>query len=608
MNNYLLLIYPILFLGILFWKADFYKKGQYNDGCMSIEMSKNIQVIAAFFIILHHLVQRITDYGDIYKGPITVFNSTGFLFTSIFFFYSGYGLYVSYKNKENYLDSFFSKRIPKILIPFMVLNIIYLIPNGVAEGRIIKFYEALTSLWGFTLINTNAWFIIVILFLYVAFYFAFKYLKNDASAIKAVIIFTVLLITISLLLGHDRSRLNGHWFMGEWWFNTMILFPIGIIFAYGKNHVIEFIKRHYIICLVISVAAFIGTFILEEITINRIGYYTETYTNMHYMDKAVTLFSQILTCAMFIFMIVVISLKISTGNRVLKFISPLGIELYLVQDLFINFFDKDSPMPYVESFGIIFIESLVGAIIVHFIDKKIIELIDDYKNGRLSNAESDEEKQRQKKKRTVIKTIIFTEVVLAVLTVIGTVNYVYNISFVRNRIINNEMEIIKNAKIGDVVSFGRFDTEYLTLGEVDLKWVVIGREDGKALLISESILFDYSYNEKYTECDYEACDLRECLIYEGFYKVFYEGERKNMLPDDECGDYVFLLSPNQADIYFSDDAARCANQTSWWWLRGEGEPSIKAPVIDNKGGIQIQGENVIMSSGGVRPAIWVCTD
>lgn len=49
----------------------------------------------------------------------------GILFTSIFFFFSGYGLITSYLNKENYLDSFLIRRIPAVLFPFLITNIIY---------------------------------------------------------------------------------------------------------------------------------------------------------------------------------------------------------------------------------------------------------------------------------------------------------------------------------------------------------------------------------------------------------------------------------------------------------------------------------------------------
>ena len=101
MENYILCIYPVAILIILFWGCKLAEKGEFQEDFWSVSDSKNLQVAAAYGVILHHLTQLITKYGEVNKGPITIMSDMGILFTSVFFFYSGYGLMRSLSTKEN---------------------------------------------------------------------------------------------------------------------------------------------------------------------------------------------------------------------------------------------------------------------------------------------------------------------------------------------------------------------------------------------------------------------------------------------------------------------------------------------------------------------------
>lgn len=82
------------------------KKGEFHEDFMEYSVVKGLQGFAALGVILHHVTQEVTQYGRYYKGVINVFVDAGVLFTGLFFFFSGYGLIVSLKNKENYLNGF----------------------------------------------------------------------------------------------------------------------------------------------------------------------------------------------------------------------------------------------------------------------------------------------------------------------------------------------------------------------------------------------------------------------------------------------------------------------------------------------------------------------
>lgn len=53
-----------------------------------------------------------------------------------------------------------------------------------------------TSLFGITLLNTNAWFIVELIILYIAFYFCFKKSKSERSALTKLTTFAILLVTL----------------------------------------------------------------------------------------------------------------------------------------------------------------------------------------------------------------------------------------------------------------------------------------------------------------------------------------------------------------------------------------------------------------------------
>ena len=144
-------IFPIILLIITFWGVKAYGRSTSPD-FFTLQQTKNIQGIACIFVILHHLVQQVSGYGVINKGPITILNDTGIFFTAIFFFVSGYGLMISLETKPDYLDKFLLKRLPTVLIPFWIVNIIGVILNIFLYGPVNSPLENLFAVLGLNLI------------------------------------------------------------------------------------------------------------------------------------------------------------------------------------------------------------------------------------------------------------------------------------------------------------------------------------------------------------------------------------------------------------------------------------------------------------------------
>ena len=110
----------------------------------------------AVLIVFHHLVQQATPND---AGVLYILENFGVGFVGMFFFFSGYGLYESFKNKPDYLKKFFSKRLPPVLVPFYFIIIIFLIHHIITNG-FPQTGLLISWLTGWKLINSHMWYIV----------------------------------------------------------------------------------------------------------------------------------------------------------------------------------------------------------------------------------------------------------------------------------------------------------------------------------------------------------------------------------------------------------------------------------------------------------------
>ena len=174
-------------------------------------------------------------------------------------------------------------------------------------------------------------------------------------------------------------------------------------------------------------------------------------------------------------------------------------------------------------------------------------------------------------------------------------------------------------------------------------WRVLDVQDGKALIIMEDILEDCPYHTTYASVTWETCALRAYLNNEVYYS-FSEKDRERIIettvqnPDNlwygtkggnDTQDYLFLLSIEEADIYFGgsghyrnqmrmgddgwcfhneydeDRKATYNGATNSWWLRSPGQTGGFAASVLYVGWVCVQGRGVTSASNGVRPALWL---
>ncbi len=191
-------------------------------------------------------------------------------------------------------------------------------------------------------------------------------------------------------------------------------------------------------------------------------------------------------------------------------------------------------------------------------------------------------------------------------------------------------------EVGDRFLYGTYEQDGDSVnGKEDIEWIVLDREDNRALVISEYGLDRRSYNETGEDVTWEDCGLRGWLNMDFFNEAFSEEEQVRILettvknPDNaETGtvggndtiDRMFLLSIDEAQQYFSSDEERRVFSTEYaeifgdedvlwqWWLRSPGDDQTDAANVNDDGTVDPDGIAVYYSNNDVRPAMWITLD
>ncbi len=194
----------------------------------------------------------------------------------------------------------------------------------------------------------------------------------------------------------------------------------------------------------------------------------------------------------------------------------------------------------------------------------------------------------------------------------------------------------RSVSVGDFIKFGSYEQDNdISNGSEDIEWLVLAKEDGRALVISKYALDCQQYNTLQTHSTWETCSLRKWLN-ETFLECAFSEEERTMISSvtvsadknsnygtssgNSTQDKVFLLSIAEANKYFAGASARqckgtayCyakgaykgSNGNCWWWLRSPGGDSYHAASVINDGSVYDYGYTVNYENRTVRPALWI---
>lgn len=362
------LIYVFYFLLVFFllWQSKIYKRKNWNTDFMSLSQTKCIQGFFAMCILFHHVGQKTSASWNpeqyIVHG-LDFFVPIGFWFVSIFFFCSGYGLYKSYKEKANYLNNFIERRIRPLIVTFWSISLIFLLTRFIT-GEEINILQIINYAFGIELCTSNLWFVLVLIIFYLAFYFSFKFIKNDNISLVTTI-FTVIIYTLLATIIINEAG----WFEGEWWYNSVHLFSIGLLFAKFEAPIVSHIKKFYYLYLVLLVSTLLFLSPFSEYIKDKYSVYGKDYELLTlFTYKWINLLVEMAVSSCFVFITFIINMKIRIGNNLLKFMGGLTLEFYLIHQLYVEMFGyqflKIIPNPlYIRNVSVYLLVVLVLSII-----------------------------------------------------------------------------------------------------------------------------------------------------------------------------------------------------------------------------------------------------
>ncbi len=628
LNNTILMIFPILLFIFAFYKAKVNRSDHIAEDYINLDQSKMIQAIACISIIYHHITQKITGYGAVYKGPITIYNYIGFLFTAVFFFFSGFGLITSFLNKPDYLKTFVTKRLPKVLIPFWIINLLGVLLNWIGYGIHYDLREALSDIFGLALINSNGWFIVEIVIIYLLFYAFFSLIKNKDIALILLSISIVLIIIYSFTQGHDIEGDKSHWFRGEWWYNSTITFIFGMIYARHREFLDRSLFKHYKAKIALFAVLSVVVINASVFVLNCYGYYGEGINGRN--DAVVTLIVQSIACIICTTLVLLLNMRITVGNKALRYVSGISVELFLIHGYFVNRIFGDIPMSDFLRFMTGLVCSIIcTAIVSPLIDRLIKVILSALNRERIVNdtLEAEIAEKNRAKRTKIVRNILAFVIIIVTFALLGM--RFGRLIFAQSEY-DSECEALSRADVGNVVYWGRFEADPKIPGEERVEWIVIDKKGDLVTLISAKGIAGSYYNQKHEEITWHDCDLRAILNSDRFVKMFSKYEIENVC--DTHGDYFTWLTPTQAEEIFGDDTARKLDVTiaaelggtnsnklkklhqwdmkwyasSWWWLRGENtDGEITAPIVETDGSIVKDTNYVNKPGGAIRPAIMV---
>lgn len=307
----------VLFLFICFYSVKFKKQNYYEDN-LSKDNTTAMKGLFAVSIVLCHL-SEMPGVDNLY-----FFKGTGNLGVSMFFFLSGYGLMCSYN--KNGIKGFIKKRFSSVLIPFIFAEIIsycafYFIPgvHGLTQETytlssfITKFIQS-----GSTLI-INGWYVFEILLLYILFYVSFAvFSKNKKAGIACITFLTAAVTLFFAVLTHYTEWI-------QFWAYSTMSFAYGILWSEYKTVIESFLKKRYAFCFIFFTAMTVLCFFSNYI-FDKFDFFPAYNINT-------TFLSRYLTSPFFIVLVMLISMKLKSENKVLLFLGNISYEIYLYHGL-----------------------------------------------------------------------------------------------------------------------------------------------------------------------------------------------------------------------------------------------------------------------------------
>lgn len=337
----------ILAMLVFFYGINFVKANEFNTEYLSKESTGAVNGIFVLFVFMSH-ISNYMDFGSEYDKIWLDFRSwLGQLMVVTFLFYSGYGMMCSIMKKGNaYIKPLFKKRFLSLLLHFDIAVVLFVIMN-LALGVKMNLKNTLLAFTTWTSIGNSNWYITAVLGMYLIIILAFSvFRKHKLPALITVSVLTVAFAIVLLKVGKP-----------EWYYNTLLLFPVGMWYAYLKKHIDNFVMKNNLTYMFFMAAA-VGLFAVC------------------YRIKGFGLpFYWIYACA-FMMIIILITMKVKIGNPILSMLGRHVFGIYILQRIPMPIFQRlglngNNMLYFFLCFAVTLLMSAVFDMLMKKLDKKL---------------------------------------------------------------------------------------------------------------------------------------------------------------------------------------------------------------------------------------------
>lgn len=335
-----------------------YTNKTYNASYISKEQTLAINGIFVILVFLRHFLETDPDIvGSYFINLLNVYSHQ--LIVVPFLFFSGYGIMTSIiKQDKKYVSHMPFHRIFRTWYHFAIAVVIYIIVNWI-RNKNYSFLDNVLAFTGWNSIGNSNWYIFAILFLYVVTYVFFRFSgfyysifedKQSDSAYKKkrkwklaiALIFISCFIYTYVMKSADKNII---------WYNTIFLYPIGMIFSLNKSCLERFMQKN-------QKSYIISFSMIGIILIVSFGVFAA------FLDYNKNIYIYQFIGALLMLFIIMFSMKFSLNSKILKFLGTHIFDIYILQRIPISICREYVPNQYI-SFIFSVSLTLILAVIFH---------------------------------------------------------------------------------------------------------------------------------------------------------------------------------------------------------------------------------------------------
>lgn len=264
---------------------------KFNEDYLSKD---NCNILRGFLVFIPPIT-HLSNQGVRFNESITMYTS---VIVTFFFFFSGYGLAKQHLSSDNYSDKYLLKRLPKVVIPYIVATFAFVVVDFVFLGFLYPISDILHAIAYGQPIVIASWYVIHIIAFYIWFFFMIKIAKKNRILLSLFAILYYILSTIACVRFGWES----------YWWETSYGLVIGVVWADFEREIIGFCKKYYyfVLCGVLTLT----------IVYQMYG----KYIWIRYSLSVIT--------------VIIMMMKINLKNPLLDFFGSISFEMYMIHGAF----------------------------------------------------------------------------------------------------------------------------------------------------------------------------------------------------------------------------------------------------------------------------------